>query len=106
MHNDLEVALDAAFEALQRGDIASVCASYGITESILADLRLTEAAVAKRLKSKAERNAACLLAAGRGVRAARRRLQEIQPEARNETYDSRGRKSPLVGGQPGLAERL
>jgi hypothetical protein len=106
MHNDLEAALDAAFEALKRGDIAGVCATYAVTESILTDLRVTDAAVGRRLQSKAERNAACLLAAGRGVRAAMRRLQEIGPNARSETYDARGRKSALGTGNHGLAERL
>jgi len=106
LHSDLEAALDAAFEALRRGDIDSVCATYAMTESILADLRVADEVVGRRLRSKAERNAACLLAAGRGVRAARRRLQEIGPDARSETYDARGRKSPLVSGKHGLAERL
>lgn len=106
MHDDLEAALDAAFEALRRGDLASVCATYAVTDSILSGLRVTDAAIGRRLQSKAERNAACLLAAGRGVRAARRRLEEIGPDAKIETYDARGRRSPLVSGRHDLAERF
>jgi hypothetical protein len=106
MHDALEAALDAAFDALVRGDLDGVASTYALTESILADLRLTDAAVGRRLQSKAERNAACLLAAGRGVRAARRRMEEIGPNARSETYDARGRKSSLLVGVHGLAERI
>jgi hypothetical protein len=106
MPNDLEDALDAAFEALLRGDLSSVSSTYTLTESILEQLRVTDATVARNLLSKAERNAACLLAAGRGVRAARRRLEEIGPNARSETYDAKGRKSSLLSRKHDLAERL
>lgn len=106
MPNELEDALDEAFAALLRGDLSSVSSNYSLTGSILERLRVTDADVARTLISKAERNAACLLAAGRGVRAARRRLEEVGPNARSETYDAKGRKSSLVIGKHDLAERL
>jgi hypothetical protein len=47
-----------------------------------------------QIKSKSERNAACLMAAGRGVRAAQRRLAEMRDAATGfSTYDGRGNRA-------------
>lgn len=47
-----------------------------------------------RLRQKAERNVACAQAAGRGVRAAIRRLAEVQQNASGlMTYDEKGNRA-------------
>ncbi|MES2665759.1 MAG: hypothetical protein V4712_06630 [Pseudomonadota bacterium] len=106
MAHDLEAALDEAFAALRRGDLTELGATYALTETILAGLHITDRATASRLRSKAERNAACLLAAARGVRAARRRLAEVGAAARTVTYDAQGRTRAIGDGPRGLTERF
>lgn len=106
MEHDLEAALDSAFAALRRGDLTILDSIYAMTETILADLRLTDRVTAARLRNKADRNAACLLAAARGVRAARRRLVEMTPGARMTTYDAQGRMSQIGDAPRGLTERF
>ncbi len=106
MEHDLEAALDSAFAALRRGDLSDLGMTYKMTETILAGLQITDRVTAVRLRSKAERNAACLLAAARGVRAARRRLAEVGPGARMTTYDSKGRTTAIGDAPLGLAERF
>ena len=55
-----------------------------------------DAAILHRVRQKAERNARCLLAAGRGLRAARQRLEEVTAAERGlSTYDGQGRKSGI-----------
>jgi len=69
----LSPALDAALEALS-------------TDTLPTDWT--------RLRQKAERNAACALAAGRGVRAAIRRLAEVKQNASGlMTYDEKGNRT-------------
>lgn len=106
MEHDLEAALDQAFAALRQGDLTELGATYAMTETILAGLHITDQATATRLRSKAERNAACLLAAARGVRAARRRLAEVGAGGRSVTYDAQGRTRPIGDGPHGLTERF
>ena len=62
--------------------------------------------VLQALQRKAHRNAACLLAAGRGVRAAMRRLAEVQGAGTGLiTYDGAGKRADhAVSGQ--LARRF
>ncbi len=56
------------------------------------------------IQRKAERNAACLLAAGRGVRSALRRLAEVQGAGTGLiTYDGAGKRADL--GATGLLTR-
>lgn len=51
-------------------------------------------ALLAQIKAKAERNAACLMAAGRGVRAAQHRLAEIRDAAQGfSTYNGRGQRA-------------
>lgn len=54
----------------------------------------------RRLQEKANRNALCLQAAGRGIRAAKRRLEEVRRAAAGlATYDGNGRRA--AGGLQG-----
>lgn len=69
----LSPALEAALEALPAGNQPTALA---------------------RLRQKAERNAACAQAAGRGVRAAIRRLAEVQQNTSGlMTYDEKGNRA-------------
>lgn len=104
--NALETALDQALEAILAGDLDQLGPIYARTEAILMDLRVTDALAADRIRAKAARNATCLAAAARGVRAARRRLQEIGLGAGHHTYDSTGRSQPMGGTGPGMDRRL
>ena len=68
-------------------------------------VRLTEGGV-QMIRRKAERNAAVLQAAQKGIRSARRRLAEIRETAAGlVTYDRAGRRSELGEGR-NLAQRL
>lgn len=95
-HTDqMATLLDLVHEAL-------IAADYGrlgpLTTEISAELDLLEGrrdtAALKRVHIKARRNEACLLAAQRGFRAARRRVEEIKA-ARSGlvTYDTKGRRA-------------
>lgn len=58
------------------------------------------------IRYRAERNAAVLLAAQRGIRAARRRLADIRASSSSfVTYDSSGRRAEVVESR-NLAQRL
>lgn len=104
----LAALLDRVHAALMRGDIAEVSA---LTDAVAAAVPgpgdpLPRAA-AERLARLAARNAACLEAAGRGLRAARRRLQEVRTAAQGlRTYDGSGRPRQLGGDAGALARRL
>ncbi|MEO8240665.1 MAG: hypothetical protein ABI832_00060 [bacterium] len=66
---------------------------------------MTEVAL-RIIQRKAERNAACLLAAQRGIKAARRRLADIRQTASGlVTYDRSGRRAE-VSENRNLAQRL
>jgi len=71
--------LDQAHAALTRADYARLA---GLTEAIEAELARLEHTrdrqALARVQKRAARNAACLLAAQRGLRAARRRVEEIR----------------------------
>ncbi len=95
--------LDAVHAALVRADYTGLDA---LTDAIAADLpaleELRDRAGLIRVQQKAARNAVCLLATQRGLRAARRRVEEIRIARTGlVTYDPRGRRS-----QPALAGRL
>ena len=62
--------------------------------SMMAIPSMTQTSLLAAIKAKAERNAACLMAAGRGVRAAQRRVAEIRDAAAGfSTYDTRGKRA-------------
>ena len=91
----LEGLLDHMRSALLAGDTAALDPLGQETERILAEpLKLSECD-AQRLRDKAERNLACLLAAARGLRAARRRLAEVRAATSGglATYDEHGHRA-------------
>ena len=63
------------------------------------------AGVLAAIQRRAERNAVCLLAAQRGLRAARRRIDEIKAAGKSlVTYDNKGRRAE-VSTERNLAQR-
>ena len=99
--------LDQVYQALLRSDYAALPAMTGLLEQELRTptVPLTESHLAT-IHRKAERNGACLLAAQRGVKAARRRLAEIRSTASGlVTYDRKGRRAEVTGSR-NLAQRL
>ncbi|MDE3121776.1 MAG: hypothetical protein KGK00_08380 [Paracoccaceae bacterium] len=93
--------------ALLRGDFATLAACLDLKEALVARLGRTgvkDARALADLKTAAQRNATLLLAAEKGLRAARRRLLDLLRAQRGETYDSAGRLADL-GHNPPQFER-
>ena len=106
---DLRAAqlLDQVYDALLRSDYAALPA---ITEKLEQEMQNPaqqwNAGHLKTIHRKAERNGACLMAAQRGIKAARRRLAEIRSTASGlVTYDRCGRRAEVTEGHT-LAQRL
>lgn len=100
---DLVALLEWETAALLRGDFATLAKCLELKEALLARLRQTgvkDARALADLKEAAQRNAMILLAAEKGLRAARRRLLALLRAERGETYDSAGRLADLGRNQP------
>jgi hypothetical protein len=101
------VLLDQVYQAMLRSDYAAL---GGLSVDLERELqsptgKLTESGL-RLIQHKAERNAAVLVAAQRGIRSARRRLAEIRTTASGlVTYDSNGRRAE-VSESRSLAQRL
>jgi hypothetical protein len=104
--NAIERLLDQMHAAILVSDFKTMNEVAPDLEKALADLRAPDAALLQRITGKAQRNAACLKAAGRGVRAALRRLTEVRQNAAGlVTYDGTGKRAKLS--MPGkLARRF
>jgi hypothetical protein len=98
----LESLLDQVVTALLSGDLAALSGLDVEIDAAVGALPALDAAAAKRLQRKAERNARLLQAAGRGLRAARERLAEVRSGPSLATYDALGRKSAITGPVPAL----
>jgi hypothetical protein len=95
---DLDDLLDRAQAALRRGAFDELPDLSAAIETRLADgLAPLVPAAAAGLRARAERNALCLEAAGRGLRAASRRLREIRAVAQGlATYGEDGLRQRLL----------
>jgi hypothetical protein len=97
--------LEATRKAIAHADFAAAAALAPALEQALAALPAqTDATRLAKLKSLAERNALCIAAARKGLRAAHRRMEEVRRAATGvQTYDSGGRLSdvPLAGATAG-----
>lgn len=106
MRNDAAAALERVMERLHiaviSGDLGALPALAAEAEAGIAAMPGTDdVAAVRRIQALAARNAACLAAAARGVRAARRRLTEIAAaKAGLQTYDDTGatQRIGVVGG--------
>jgi hypothetical protein len=100
-------ALDAAYAAVLAADFAQLPALSAELDLVIQ--RATPGLGAedlRRIRQKADRNAVVLLAAGRGIRAAHRRLAEVQSAASGlVTYDRSGKRAEVSEGRS-LAQRL
>ncbi len=87
--------LDQIHGAILTADFARLTELTPALETSLTEVSLvSNTQVLARIKAKADRNAACLLASGRGVRAAQRRLAEMRSASTGfSTYDGRGRRA-------------
>jgi hypothetical protein len=99
--------LDQVYEALLTSDYAAL---PGMAEQLEQELQSPSSALTetqlKIIRHKAERNGACLMAAQRGVKAARRRLAEIRSTATGlVTYDRSGRRAEVTESR-NLAQRF
>ena len=99
--------LDQVYDALLRSDYAGL---WGMAEQLEQELAQPSARLSavqlQSIERKALRNAACLMAAQRGVKAARRRLAEIRSTATGlVTYDRSGRRAEVIESR-NLAQRL
>lgn len=104
---EAEALLDDAYTALLKSDFAALAPISARLEEELARASSGLGAEAlRRIRQKADRNAVVLLAAQRGMRAARRRLEEIRSAASGlVTYDRSGKRAE-VGEPRALAQRL
>lgn len=102
---EIEGLLDAVHAALLTADTAALRHLTPALETALTDLEDQVAPAdpgarrdLERLRRKAGRSAACALAAGRGIRAATRRLEDIRAAASGlATYDSTGHRCECPG---------
>ena len=103
----IEDLMDQLHTAILTADYPALAALSPAVETALAALMPVEdASFLARLRKKAERNAACAQAAGRGVRAAIRRLAEVQQNTIGlMTYDENGNRT-LRNGATEVTRRL
>lgn len=105
---ELEQLLDGMHQTLLAGDLAALAPLGAGVETLLARIEgLKDRPLAERLRDKAARNATCLQAAARGVRAAQRRIAEVQTARLGlATYDDRGKRQELPQGAGQLTRRF
>jgi hypothetical protein len=104
----LEKLVIETANALRRGELAAIGDLAMQTNAALADMDgETESARIEALRDMAKKNALSLEAAGRGVRAARRRLTEIVAARSGvQTYDNAGKTHRIGGPVGGMKTRL
>ena len=101
----LSLILDAVHGALRRGDYAALPALTAAMDEAAGTLEPMEPGAVRALQAKLERNAACLLAAARGLRSAKRRLAEIaQARTGLSTYGSTGTLTRIGGPDSRVAQ--
>lgn len=103
----LALILDSVHAALRRGDYDALPALTEAMEAAADGIALADADEALALRGKFERNAACLMATARGLRAARRRLAEIaRAQTGLATYAASGEVTRIGGPDGRLTQRL
>lgn len=106
----LEVVLKRINSAVTAGQLSALAGLVRELETALpppGKAASGDLAFARRIKTLAERNAACLLAAQRGLRAARRRVGEITAAREGlMTYDGTGATRRLGRPDGALTQRV
>lgn len=93
----IEASLDRIHDLIRAGDLAGLAEAAAELESRIASVEQGAAGVSpaelERIRLKSARNAACLEAAARGIRAARRRVAEVRAAASGAgAYDAQGQR--------------
>jgi hypothetical protein len=97
--------LDQVYDAMLRSDYGALPALGARLEAVLQGPPLSEADL-QLIRHKADRNGAVLLAAQRGIKAARRRLADVRAATGSlVTYDRSGRRAEHSDSR-NLAQRL
>lgn len=103
----LSLILDAVHGALRRGDYAALPELTLAMDDAAGGLEQMGPHEVRMLQAKLERNAACLMAAARGLRAAKRRLAEIaQARSGLSTYGATGTLTRIGGPDGRIAHRF
>lgn len=99
--------LDQAYDAILKSDYAALPdLSARLEQALDTGAATLGEEVLRRIRQKASRNAVVLLAAQRGIRSARRRLEEVREAASGlTTYDRQGKRA-AVSETRQLAQRL
>jgi hypothetical protein len=96
--NTIDTLLDQMHAAILVADFAALGQLAAALEDALEMLKHPDQHFLQQISRKAARNAACLKAAGRGVRAAMRRVAEVRQTAAGlVTYDGAGKRAEHVG---------
>lgn len=87
--------LDQIHTAILNADFARLSSLSVAVETSLAQASpIKDAQTLQKIQGRAERNAACLLAAGRGIRAAQRRIAELRDAKQGfSTYTKSGQRA-------------
>lgn len=98
--------LDQVYDAMLRSDYAALPALGQRLEAVLQGNATLTATDLDQIRRRADRNAAVLLAAQRGIKAARRRLADVRAATNSlVTYDRSGRRAEHSDSR-NLAQRL
>jgi hypothetical protein len=101
LNDSIEHLLDQLYAAILVADFPKLVELTPLLEASFAGLERPNVALLQRISRKAERNAACLQAAGRGVRAAQRRLTELRQNASGlMTYTGGGKRAEYAAPGP------
>jgi O-methyltransferase involved in polyketide biosynthesis len=87
--------LDQMHSAILRADFDTLGSLSPALEGLLSQLdQIKDKSVLTKIKNKCARNEACLLAAGRGLRSAQRRVAELRGASQGfSTYDGTGKRA-------------
>jgi hypothetical protein len=103
----LSRVLDATHAAILAGRIGDL---DGLTQAMTyhaEDLGMASEAQIRHIRDQAARNALCLQAAMKGIRAAQRRLAELRTaRTGHTTYDQNGQRASLGSGALTLRQRI
>ena len=104
--DSVEQVLDQMHAAILHADFAALALLTPRLEAAMSALQRPNQAALDRIATKAARNGTCLQAAGRGIRAALRRVNEVRQTATGlVTYDGAGKRAAF-GGPGQMARRF
>jgi hypothetical protein len=107
MDSDLMAILDATHAALLDGDLDAIGPLALRLDAALDSVHACSPDMLALIRAQAQRNARTLQAAEQGVRAARRRLSELQEAASgHRTYGRDGQRAAMAGQTGQLRQRV